>query len=246
MLDRIHMQMQAMQVLSRSQEVTADNLANINTPGFKGNKVFYNLLKETINGKEVSKSVPMQHINLDQGILEPTGNQFDLAINGDGFFMVEEDGERFLTRDGRFHLSADGNLVNSSGAQVQGDAGPIQLSELLQTKDEHGGAITLEIAKDGTVRVNDSVIDKIQVMKVEDPSDLTRKGNTYFTVENEDLLSDEETGTVMQGYFEKGNVQPLNEMVDMMRSSQMFESQQRAMKTTDEMLSSVTTTLGRF
>tara|TARA_Y100001935_G_scaffold217449_1_gene189766 strand:+ start:222406 stop:223128 length:723 start_codon:yes stop_codon:yes gene_type:complete len=240
------MQMQAMQVLSRSQEVTADNLANINTPGFKGNKVFYNLLKETINGKEVSKSVPMQHINLDQGILEPTGNQFDLAINGDGFFMVEEDGERFLTRDGRFHLSADGNLVNSSGAQVQGDAGPIQLSELLQTKDEHGGAITLEIAKDGTVRVNDSVIDKIQVMKVEDPSDLTRKGNTYFTVENEDLLSDEETGTVMQGYFEKGNVQPLNEMVDMMRSSQMFESQQRAMKTTDEMLSSVTTTLGRF
>ena len=188
----------------------------------------------------------MQHINLDQGILEPTGNQFDLAINGDGFFMVEEDGERFLTRDGRFHLSADGNLVNSSGAQVQGDAGPIQLSELLQTKDEHGGAITLEIAKDGTVRVNDSVIDKIQVMKVEDPSDLTRKGNTYFTVENEDLLSDEETGTVMQGYFEKGNVQPLNEMVDMMRSSQMFESQQRAMKTTDEMLSSVTTTLGRF
>ena len=113
-------------------------------------------------------------------------------------------------------------------------------------QDEHGGAITLEIAKDGTVRVNDSVIDKIQVMKVEDPSDLTRKGNTYFTVENEDLLSDEETGTVMQGYFEKGNVQPLNEMVDMMRSSQMFESQQRAMKTTDEMLSSVTTTLGRF
>ena len=54
MLDRIHMQMQAMQVLSRSQEVTADNLANINTPGFKGNKVFYNLLKETINGNYFS------------------------------------------------------------------------------------------------------------------------------------------------------------------------------------------------
>ena len=85
MIDRLYTQMQAMQVLSRSQDMTADNLANINTPGFKGNKVFYRMFQENVNGKNITRSVPMQQVNLDQGILEPTGNQFDLGINGEGF-----------------------------------------------------------------------------------------------------------------------------------------------------------------
>ncbi|HBQ59563.1 MAG TPA: hypothetical protein DD671_08040, partial [Balneolaceae bacterium] len=79
MIDRIYMHMQAMQVLQRSQDATADNLANINTPGFKGNKVFYRMMKENIDGREVTKSVPMTQVNLNQGVLEATGNEFDLV-----------------------------------------------------------------------------------------------------------------------------------------------------------------------
>ena len=82
--------MQAMQVLSKSQDVTADNLANINTPGFKGNKLFYRMMTENLNGTEIKRAVPMSQVNLDQGILEPTGNEFDVAINGDGFFKVQD------------------------------------------------------------------------------------------------------------------------------------------------------------
>jgi flagellar basal body rod protein FlgG len=240
------MQMQAMQVLSKSQDVTADNLANINTPGFKGNKLFYRMMTENLNGQEIKKAVPMSQVNMDQGILEPTGNELDVAINGDGFFKVQDGDQEYLTRDGRFSLNSDGILVNSSGAQVMGESGPIQLSELFQSNNESGGANQLEISKDGTILINGNPQDKLQIVKVDDPTVLERQGSTYFTVKDEIELSDEGIGLVMQGYFEKGNVEPLAEMVDMMRNMQMFESQQRALKTTDDMLSQVTSRLGRL
>jgi flagellar basal-body rod protein FlgF len=246
MLDRIYMQMQAMQVLQRSQDVTADNLANINTPGFKGNKLFYRMVRENMNGQEIMKSVPMSQINLDQGILEPTGNVFDVAINGSGFFKVEQNDQEYLTRDGRFSLNSDGFLVNSNGAKVQGESGPIQLADLFQKNNETGGQNVLEISKDGTLLINGESQDKLQIVNVEDPQLLTRKGSAYFTVKDEIELREDGTGMVMQGYYEKGNVQPLNEMVDMMRTMQTFESQQRALKTTDDMLSQVTSRLGRL
>lgn len=245
MIDRIYIQMQAMQVLSKSQDITANNLANINTPGFKGDKVFYRMFKDSVDGREVTKSVPMQSINLDQGILEPTGNEFDMGINGEGFFMVEDNDTNYLTRDGRFHLDSNGTLVNNMGAKVMGEAGEIQLAEYFQASVEGSGMPHLEIAKDGTIRLDGHAIDKLRIVHVEDSSTLQRKGNAYFSV-SESLIKEEATGTVMQGYYEKGNVQPLAEMVDMMKNMQMFESQQRALKTTDEILSHVTTNLGKF
>src|SRR6056297_2143312 len=123
MIDRFQSQMQALQMLTRAQDVTADNLANINTPEFKGNKLFQRLMTEQINGRNVQTTVDTQQIDLSQGVLEPTGNTFDLGIDGKGFFAVEEDGESFLTRDGRFHLNSDGFLLNSQGANVTGSSG---------------------------------------------------------------------------------------------------------------------------
>lgn len=246
MIDRLYVQMQAMQTLSRSQDVTADNLANINTPGFKGNKLFYRMFKEQVNGQEVTRSVPVSQVDLSQGILEPTGNQFDMGINGDGFFKVELDGNTMLTRDGRFHLDGDGYLVNNDGAKVLGESGPIQLPEFFQNSGEGGATTQLEITKNGTIKINGDQQDRLQLVTVNDARDLQRKGNSYFSVTNDDALSEEGIGMIQQGYYEKGNVNPLNEMVDMMQNMQLFETQQRAMKTTDEMLQQVTTRLGRF
>ncbi len=246
MIDRIYAHMQAMQVLQKSQDVTADNLANINTPGFKGNKLFYRMFKENVDGREVTRSVPMSQVNLNQGVLEPTGNEFDLGINGEGFFTVEKDGEMMLTRDGRFQLNPDGVLVNSTGAKVMGTSGEIDLSEFFMDQGAGGSAPILEIAKDGTIRLNDRQIDRLQLVNVEDPAQLQRKGSSYFTVNDSAALVKEDLGTVMQGYYEKGNVNPLNEMVDMMQNMQMFETQQRAMRTSDDLLSRVSTQLGKY
>ncbi len=246
MIDRFQAQMQAMQMLSRAQEVTADNLANINTPGFKGNKLFHRLLTERINGVDVTRTVPMQQVNLEQGVLEPTGNEFDFGIQGDGFFVVEEDGQSYLTRDGRFRVDPDGYIVNSRGAHVIGSGGAIHIPEYFTASAPDGGSAQFEVGKDGTIRLNNEIFDRIKIAGVSDPSQLERRGNSYFAATSVIPLNDEEGTSVLQGYYEKGNVNPLNEMVDMMQNMQMFEAQQRAMRTSDETLSQATNSLGRF
>lgn len=246
MIERLEAQMRAMQMLTRAQEVTADNLANINTPGFKGSKLFFHEFKQQIDGKEVGKTVPMQQIDLKQGVLEPTGNTFDFGIDGEGFFRVEEQGRQLLTRDGRFHVNSDGYLVNGQGANVLGTDGPVHIPEFLKASGRDGSPVRLEVAKDGTLRINGEVNDKLSIVKVDDAASLERRGNSYFSVTDPRHLTDRGAGSVMQGYYEKGNVEPLQEMVGMMRNMQMFESQQRAMRSTDEMLSQVSNRLGRF
>lgn len=246
MIDRFQAQMQAMQMLSKAQESTSDNLANINTPGFKGNKLFHRLLTEEINGEQVTRSVAMQQVNLEQGVLEPTGNEFDFGVNGEGFFVVEEDGNQLLTRDGRFQLNSDGYLVNSRGAHVMGVAGAIHIPEYFQATGDEDGGVNFEVAKDGTIRLNDEVFDKLSLVTVNDPSNLERRGNSYFAATDTRAISADGGSMVMQGYYEKGNVNPLHEMTDMMRNMQLFEAQQRALRTSDETLSQATNNLGRF
>lgn len=246
MIDRFSIQMQAMQMLSRAQEITADNLANINTPGFKGSSLFYRIYNENMNGVVTQKTMPVQQINLQQGELEHTGNAFDLGISGSGFFVVEADNQLLLTRDGRFTVDTDGYLVNSSGARVMGAGGAVNMPEYFQAADLHGRESTIEIAKDGTIRINDQIHDKIRIAEVDDPTLLERRGNSFFAVNDIRRLREAESPNVMQGYYEKGNVNPLHEMVDMMRTMQMFESQQKAIHATDETLSDAINKLGRF
>jgi flagellar basal-body rod protein FlgF len=246
MIDRFQAQMQALQMLSKAQEATSDNLANINTPGFKGSKLFHRLLTEQVNGEDVTRTVTMQQINFEQGVLEPTGNTLDFGIDGEGFFVVQQDGERVLTRDGRFQFDSDGYLRNGQGAQVMGNGGPIHLPEYFISPGNPNQENQLEVAKDGTIRLNDEIAGQLRIVKVEDPSLLSRKGSTYFSVESEEALQNDTESIVMQGYYEKGNVDSLHEMVDMMRNMRVFEAQQRVMRTTDEMLSQATNKLGRF
>jgi flagellar basal body rod protein FlgG len=204
------------------------------------------MLKQQVDGEQTMHTVPMQVADLSQGVLEPTGNTFDFGIDGQGFFVVKEEGETFLTRDGRFHINADGYLVNSQGANVMGSSGPVHIPEFFQVTEEGQGAAKLEVAKDGTIRLNNEVHDKLRIARVDDPAGLERRGNSYFAAGNPGYIQEDDSSIIMQGYYEKGNVEPLNEMVDMMRNMQMFEAQQRAMRTTDETLAQVTSSLGRF
>lgn len=245
MLDRLQAQMRAMQMLMKAQEVTANNLANINTPGFKGSNVFYQLVKSEVDGEVTTATIPGQQVDMSQGVLEATGNKFDFAIRGEGFFMVRGEGGRYLTRNGRFHIDTNGYLVDGNGSKVMGSAGPVYIPQYLQATDSQS-VMKLEVGSDGTIRLNDEVYDKLRLVEVEDPSQLERRGNSYFEVAGTNMLANASGSSVMQGYYEKGNVSSLNEMVDMMRTMKMFESQQRAIRTTDEMLGKITSNLGRF
>lgn len=245
MIERLQAQMQAMQMLTKMQDVTANNLANINTPGFKGSNVFQKMVQERIDGKMVSRSVPQQQIDMRQGVLEPTNNMLDFGIKGEGFFVVEDENGTHLTRDGRMHFNSDGYLVDDKGARVMGDSGPIHMPEYMKATGESGEQAKLEVAKDGTIRLNNEVFDQLKVVKVEDTSHLERKGNNYFSAPGNALI-DDQSSNVLQGYYESGNVDALEEMVDMMKTTKMFESQQRAMTTTDQMVGQATSKLGKF
>ena len=245
MIDRLRHSMNALQMLVRVQEVTANNLANINTPGFKADKLFYRAFAKQLNERSVSGVEAHQTIQMQQGTFESTGNTFDLAIEGEGFFEVEHDGKLFLTRNGRFSVNNEGYLIDDAGAYLQGHSGAIQLPQYAQsqTADQQ---IDIEITKDGTIQIDDIAQDRIKLIKVDDVQSLERRNNTYFkTPENAPHILDEES-QVVQGFYESGNVEPLAEMVDMTSNMRLFESQQKAMQTTDEILSQVTTRLGRF
>lgn len=253
MIDRFTAQMQAMQMLSKAQDVTADNLANINTPGFKGSSIFYRLFQEGVDGEMTTSTQAMQMINLEQGVLEPTGNQFDFGISGEGFFVVEEEGSEemddqiYLTRDGRFQIDSEGYLVNSRGARVQGHSGEIRVQSYFQSAGKDGHEPVLEVAKDGTIRVDGIAHDRIQIVNINNPEMLERRGHAYFSINEDHIQYDEgNVGSIMQGYYEKGNVDPMQEMVDMMKTMQMFESQQRAIQSSDETLSQAINQLGKF
>jgi flagellar basal-body rod protein FlgF len=245
MIDRLQAQMQAMQMLTKMQDITANNLANINTPGFKGSNVFQKMVQERIDGKMVSRSVPQQQVDMKQGVLEPTNNPLDFGIKGEGFFVVKNENGMQLTRDGRMHFDSSGYLVDENGSSVIGDSGPIHMPEYLKATGEGAEKAKLEVAKDGTVRLDNEVIDQLRVVQVEDTSQLERKGSNYLSAP-QNALVDDRSSTVMQGYYESSNVDPLNEMVDMMKTTKMFESQQRAITTTDQMLGQATSKLGKF
>lgn len=237
--------MQALKLLMRAQEVTANNLANMNTPGFKGDKLFYRAFREELNGRPVSSVEAGQTIRMAQGAFESTGNPFDFAIEGQGFFVVEEGGNRFLTRNGRFGLDGEGYLTNDSGARVMGENGPVHLPRIMESGQVRSDT-EVEVNKDGIITVNGREEGRLQLVRVDDVSRLQRRSNTYLEAPEGVEVTADPRSQVMQGYYESANVEPLQEMVSMTRNMRLFESQQRAMRTTDEMLSQATNRLGRF
>lgn len=238
--------MQSLQMFSRAQDVAANNLANMNTPGFKKDKLFYEAFEAQMMGKPVREVEHYQIMNMEAGSLEQTGNTFDLAIEGNGFFEVQHDNQMLLTRNGRFRLDGEGYLRDENNAYVQGNSGAVYLPEYYQLAEQENTEILVEIAKDGTIRLNGEARDQIKLMRVDDVGQLERRTNSYLAPGEGQFAQRDTESLVNQGFYEGGNVNPLEEMIEMTTNMRLFESQQRAMRTHDEILSRVTTDLGRF
>ncbi len=246
MIDRLKFALRAMQMVSRSQEVTANNLANINTPGFKRDKLFFEAFQAKIHDQAVQDPQAYQRINLEAGSLEQTGNDFDFAISGEGFFQVNYEGENMLSRNGRFHLDGEGFLRDENGGFVQGSGGDIFLPQLLNSNALQSNNLKFEVGQDGTIRINEDIVDQIQLMKVEDVEQLERKTNSYLGVKDGYMADVDTTSKISHGYYEAGNVNPLEEMISMTTNMRLFEAQQRNMRAMDDNLGRVTSGLSRF
>ncbi|UYO38896.1 flagellar basal-body rod protein FlgF [Rhodopseudomonas palustris] len=207
-------------VLERQMDVVANNLANLNTNGFKAERSVFQEFLNT-GAHEDNFARPDRRVSfvqdratyhdLSTGALQETKNPLDVAIDGKGFLVVQTpQGERF-TRDGSLTINAQGQLVNGSGFPVLGTGGPI----VIQPTDKE-----LSISSDGRVSVVEgtSIIDslrgKLRVVTFDRPQSLIKQGANLFAATSDQGTPDTKS-MLRQGYVEKSNVNSVLEMTKM-------------------------------
>lgn len=238
-------------------DILTNNLANASTVGFKKegatSQSFDSVLAVKIKDQSVgAKNVQRIGINhpgvkigenytdYTQGSFRITGNTYDLALSGQGFFAVEftnKTGETstLYTRAGQFTLNKDGYLVNENGDYVlDTQSKRIKLNTLAETA----------IASDGTIEQNGIPVAKIQVADFEDYNYLEKYGETYYKPVQGAKLTQSDA-EVKSGYLEMANVQVVSEMVNLISITRAYESNQKIIQTYDNTLEIAATQLGR-
>ena len=209
--------------------VTANNIANVNTTGYKKNEAIFKdlmyaqqtlpVINDTQNIFNQGFGVRSDVISKDfrQGALQQTGDKYNFAITGNGYFAVENQatGEIYLTRDGSFSLNADGILVDKNGNQV------------VTVPTEEGGLATntpILYMPNQTANMGDI-------------------GNNYYSVQAESLISQFEApemfGQVQTGYLEASNVDFATEMTDLIIAQRAYSMNLKSIQTADENMSIV-------
>jgi len=221
-------------VARRTMEVIANNIANMNTTGFKRESpVFEEYLVEVdVQGELGSSKEQLSFVrdalavhDMSSGVLTTTGNKFDVAIEGDGFFAVSTPGGTRYTRNGNLGLDDTGRLVNSSGHPVLDDGG----AEIVFTPEE----TQILIARDGTISTEQGIRNKLQVVGFENPQALKLIGNSLW--ETDDTPIPVAGNVVAQGMLEQSNVQPVVEMVRMMETLRSYQSSTELLNAGEEL-----------
>ncbi len=250
-------------VTQQRMDVATNNLANVNTPGFKERmhvtKSFpeNRIVRTDDQTKKLSFGTidrrphvgPLNtgvaddgtYLNFTQGPLEKTDNPLDMAIQGEGFFVVEgENGERYYTRDGGFQINSQGELVNSNGLTVLGETGPIEIPEM---------SAELNLANDGTL-INDQneVLGRLEIAQFENPQRLENLGRNLFSMGEENSVLDRldmADFTVRQGFLEGSNTDPIREMVNIIEINRLYEMNGEMIKQQNETVGQAVQQVGR-
>lgn len=199
--------------------ILANNLANVNTPGYKADQVSFSVVLDEATGlPDITAS---QFTEMTAGPLEQTAGRLDVAIQGDGFFVVDTpDGRRF-TRDGGFQLSGDGTLVTAEGHPVLGSGGPVVV-------DTEAGPVSIDAR--GKVWVDGSEVDTLQVVRFPDGQPPAKVGGNLFDGTGDTPV---ETPRLVQGAIERSNVSPILEMSRMIEIARGYEAYQKLVQTLD-------------
>lgn len=247
MLRGIYTSGMGMTIQNRKMEVISNNLANVNTNGYKRDSAvfesfddiltrrvndYYSLSNPsgTIGNMYLSSDLGLIFTDYRQGQLVNTGNKLDLAISNSetSFFVVEVSGEsgteERYTRDGAFTLDASGKMVTKEGYTVKGEDGPIILD-----------GQEFNINTKGEVVQNGEIVGKLLIKTFKDSTALRKIGDNLVTVEGE-AEEKQFSGTVVQGFTESSNVNSVREMVEMINVVKAYEASQKAVKAHDETL----------
>ena len=217
--------------LSRQMGIVANNIANMNTSAFKGEKMmFVEHLVKSRGGERLMRErlAFVRDIatvrDVTEGPLEETGNPLDVAVRGDGYMVVETDGGERYTRNGHMRLDETGQLVNKNGNPVLavGDQ-PI----FFGPEDTD-----ITISRDGTISTNNGEIGRLKVVAFENPQTLRQTaGGLYRATEDPEEMEKPE---VVQGMIEGSNVEPIIEMTRMIEVHRAYEGVKKLIEREDE------------
>lgn len=221
--------------LQRQMDVVANNLANINTTGFKGEQIlFEQYLMPVARDKDFTyPDQPLHYVedwatihDMSNGAITLTGNPLDVALNGEGFLTVSTPvGDRY-TRSGALQISNEGTLVDIDGNPVMAEGGQVQF-------DDSDTDIT--ISPTGVISTNNGTKGRLAIVEFASPEMLTREGNNlYAAMEGTEGLPATRT-KVAQGAIERSNVSGVAEMTEMIRVSRAYESIANTMQKQDDM-----------
>ncbi len=238
-------------------DVTSNNIANVNTTGFKKDRIeFADLMYQSLNytanatsestnnptGIDVGLGVKITGIQKSfiQGSLTETGNDLDLAIQGKGFFQITTPtGDTQYTRNGAFKVDSEGTLVNGQGYKVEPEISvPYNLTNVSVSQD---GIITAMNPIDNTI----TTLGQLTITDFINPAGLAPKGNSLYAVTDTSGPAitgnpgTEAFGSLQQGMLEASNVQLVNAMVDLITAQRAYEANSKSLTTTDAMLQQV-------
>lgn len=225
-------------------DMISNNLANVNTPGYKKDKMsFEGLLAGSVNppavpqGKTADPILQKDSIYIDYsaGPVNQSGNPLDLALDGEGFFAVTTPEGTAYTRQGNFRSSADGTLVTVDGFPVQGVGGAA-----IRLQGSH-----VEIDAKGVVMVDGAPGGTISIMDFEKPLALTKVGNALFVPADPQAVPQPGKAQIQQGHLEGSNVDSISEMVQLIETNRFFEACSKVIKGFDDMAAKAANDLGR-
>jgi flagellar basal-body rod protein FlgG len=245
----------------KRMEILANNMANVNTFGFKGDRPVFkiaaaddgsppggagvdastapgNILPLNTLSRMQNNILSFKGVKTDfsQGELRQTGNKLDLALKGSGLFTLSTPQGTRYTRNGNFTLNERGLLVTHEGYPVLGESGPIKL------EGEH-----VTIRRDGAIMVGDAEVDSLKIAETSHSGSLRKVGENQFEATGSPLpTKDAAEVEVIQGFLESSNVNIIKEMVTLIEVSKAYESYQKVVQSLNEALSKSVNEIGRL
>jgi flagellar basal body rod protein FlgG len=235
-------------------DILAHNVANANATAFKAEREQYQMFvpdwvapgSAEYDAWAKSPELRKSHVNFTQGSLDRTDGPLDLAIEGNGFFVVEAGPDaanaRFLTRDGAFQLGQDGQIRNREGLKlklVRIDGGPLDAAFRLDPNQP------VSVRRDGIVSQNGTELARVQVTHALEPQALARDGNSYFAWDSKNSAPQVSGFALHQGMLERSNYDPLAGSVQLVNISRQFEMLQKALQLHSEMGRRVSEEIGK-
>jgi flagellar basal-body rod protein FlgF len=224
----------SLSALSTQYRGLTHNLANANTTGFKKRRSLFAQALDKQTGASSSapgaRSGKIQEtsiIDFSQGALTRTGRPLDVAISGEGLFVIETSSGPLYTRNGTFTTNDRGQIVDSAGRTVAGTGGPIILPA-------GASASQVSISSDGQVSANGQVIGSLRIVEFKDKTLLTPAGQGTFRADPGAQPGVPEEISVQQRFQESSNVSVVEELVDLITVTRMYEANLRSMSAKDD------------